>query len=71
MTKTLLAVAALAILPTRLMLVFTSQPPFDNDKPVRFTEPTLGCPNVDDAVEAYSRQPIGRRAGVASISIQT
>ena len=47
--------AALAIFATSAHAGIYEPAPFENDKPVRFTEPTLGCPNVDDAHEAYKQ----------------
>src|SRR5262249_17411742 len=47
--------AALAIFATSAHAGIYEPAPFENDKPVRFTEPTLGCPNVDDAHEAYTQ----------------
>jgi hypothetical protein len=55
MTKTLLAAVALAAFVSSAQAGIYEPAPFESGKPIRFTEPTLGCPNVDDAENAYKQ----------------
>ena len=44
-----------AMRPARAEVVRTEPAPFEPNSVIGFTEPTLGCPNVDDAVAAYKQ----------------
>jgi hypothetical protein len=44
-----------AMRPARAEVVPTEPAPFELNSVIGFTEPTLGCPNVDDAVAAYKQ----------------
>jgi hypothetical protein len=61
MTKIIIA-ALLALVTTsagngaaRAEIVPTEPAPFESNSPISFTEPTFGCPNVDDAIAAYKQ----------------
>jgi hypothetical protein len=54
-----------AMRPARAEVVPTEPAPFELNSVIGFTEPTLGCPNVDDAVAAYKQQPNGWRREAA------
>jgi hypothetical protein len=54
----LVGIAGLAIdamRPARAEVVLTEPAPFEPNSVIDFTEPTLGCPNVDDAIAAYKQ----------------
>jgi hypothetical protein len=44
-----------AMRPARTEVVLTEPAPFELNSVINFTEPILGCPNVDDAVAAYKQ----------------
>jgi hypothetical protein len=44
-----------AMRPARAENVLTEPAPFENSSVIEFTEPTLGCPNADDAAAAYKQ----------------